>query len=143
MRRAGLHEVNFEELAYVRAALAHGAVRDSTEGLFSLSQRWLGGISRRARSRDQIRPGGSAVKLKSFTGYRGQAALMQIGNIKYLVLAQNKKHLEALHAHILPKSAEPFNPFACQASVIISSKTLPEPTTKNEPSHTTPESPKA
>lgn len=83
------------------------------------------------------------MNLKSFSGYRGHAALMQIGDIQFLVLASSKEQLEVLHGHMLPNSAEPFNPQACQASIIISSKTLPEPKSTNEPSHTTNESPKA
>jgi hypothetical protein len=71
------------------------------------------------------------MKLQTFTGFRGKAALMQIGKIKFLVLAQNTKHLEALHQHILPNSAEPFNPVACQASIIIQSTVLP----KTKPNH--------
>ncbi len=71
------------------------------------------------------------MKLQTFTGFRGKAALMQIGNIKFLVLAKDTAQLEALHKHILPNSAEPFNPVACQASIIIQSTVLP----KSKPTH--------
>jgi len=74
------------------------------------------------------------VKLRTFTGFRGTAALMQIGQIKFLVLAKNAAHLEALHARF--GSDGPFNPEACQASIIIQATVLPKTKqSKPKPNH--------
>jgi hypothetical protein len=65
--------------------------------------------------------------LKSFTGFRGVATVMEIGGVEFVVMARTPLALEQLHAHILPE-AEPFNPAKCQKSVLIQATILPEPT---------------
>lgn len=71
------------------------------------------------------------MNLKTFTGFRGRAALFQIGKIKFLVMARNGRELEALHDHIMPAAAGTFNPDACKTSIIIQSSVLPNETDKN------------
>jgi hypothetical protein len=63
--------------------------------------------------------------IRKFEGYRGVAALLQIGDIAFLVVAKDETQLAALHAHILPE-ADPFNPAACQKTVVIPANLLPE-----------------
>lgn len=69
--------------------------------------------------------------LRSFTGYRGVAALAEIGGVKFVIAARNLAELEAVYTELLPK-APPFNPDACQTSIFISSKLLPEPKPTHE-----------
>ncbi len=68
--------------------------------------------------------------LRQFTGYRGVAALVQIGEIKFLIVAKNAAELEEIYQAVLPEAGA-FNPEACAPSVVISSKILPDPSTKS------------
>ena len=54
----------------------------------------------------------------------------QVDGITFLILARDMKHLEQIYRAMLPQ-APAFNPAACQKSIVISSKILPEP----KPSH--------
>lgn len=64
--------------------------------------------------------------LKSFTGFRGVATVMEIGGVEFVVMARTPLALEQLHAHLLPDAVEPFNPAKCQKSVLIQALILPE-----------------
>jgi hypothetical protein len=72
------------------------------------------------------------MSLKMFTGFRGVAALMEIGGVKFIVLAKTPLALQQLHQFILPDASEPFDLEKCQKSILISSSLLSEPKTKNE-----------
>ena len=60
----------------------------------------------------------------SFRGFRGRAALCQIGKVEFVVLAKNEKQLAAIYEHIMPE-APPFNPQACKRSILIEADILP------------------
>lgn len=66
--------------------------------------------------------------LRSFSGFRGVAALVQIGEIKFVIVAPNADQLQTIYGSI---SSQPFNIDACKKSIVISSSILPEP--NNEP----------
>lgn len=68
--------------------------------------------------------------ISSFTGFRGHAALFEIGGVKFVVLAKSRLALQQLHSHLLPEALDPFNPDACQKSVLIPADVLPQPTEK-------------
>ena len=65
--------------------------------------------------------------LKSFTGFRGVATIMEIGGVPFVVMARSPLALQQLHAHILPEAVEPFDPALCKKSILISSELLPQP----------------
>ena len=64
--------------------------------------------------------------LKPFTGFRGYATVMEIGGIRFVVLARTPLALEQLHGHLLPNAQEPFDRAKCQKSILIQSSLLPE-----------------
>jgi hypothetical protein len=63
--------------------------------------------------------------LTTFTGFRGVATVMEIGGVRFVVMARSALALEQLHAHILPNAAEPFSREKCKKSVLIEGKILP------------------
>lgn len=65
--------------------------------------------------------------IEQFTGFRGVAALCQIGDVSFLVLAKNQKQLAAIYQHVMPQ-AEPMNPDACKKCVCVQANLLPKPT---------------
>ncbi len=65
------------------------------------------------------------MKLQSFAGFRGRAAMVRIGEIDFMIVARTEEQLGLLYASILPK-AEPFNPEACQRAIVISEKIFPK-----------------
>ncbi len=74
--------------------------------------------------------------LTAFTGFRGRATLLQLGKVKFIVLAKNDRHLEAIQKFIMP--AVTFNPAACKPSIVIQSNILPNQKTKHETHQETP-----
>lgn len=71
----------------------------------------------------------SRTGLQNFKGFRGHAALCQIGDVQFVLLARNAEQLAALYAKFLPE-AEPFNANGCQKSIIIQASLLPQPEEK-------------
>ena len=63
--------------------------------------------------------------LKTFTGFRGVATVMEIGGVQFIVMASTPLALAQLHAHLLPNAEEPFDPAKCQKSILIQSSLLP------------------
>lgn len=63
--------------------------------------------------------------IKKFTGFKGVAAILQIGDIQFIVVAATQRKLEQLHYAIVP-NAGPFNPEACQKSVVVHADLLRE-----------------
>lgn len=66
--------------------------------------------------------------LKTFTGFRGYAAVFEIGGVEFVVLAGSQVALAQLHELLLPDSVTPFDPAKCKKSVLIEAKLLPEET---------------
>ena len=66
------------------------------------------------------------MSFKTFTGFRGVATVMEIGGVKFVVLARTPLALAQLHQFILPNATEPFNPAMCKKSILISSDLLPK-----------------
>jgi hypothetical protein len=70
--------------------------------------------------------------LKTFTGYRGVAAFLEVDGIQFYVTAPTEADLEKLYNLILQDAAEPFSPDHCTKCIVISATLLPEPK-KNKP----------
>jgi len=66
------------------------------------------------------------MNFKTFTGFRGVATVMEIGGVKFIVMARSPLALQQLHLHLLPNATEPFDPAKCQKSILIESSLLPE-----------------
>lgn len=62
--------------------------------------------------------------LKTFTGFKGTAALVQIGKIRFWILASNPRQLEILWTGILTE-AGPFDPALCKNAILIEANSLP------------------
>ena len=77
--------------------------------------------------------------LKTFTGFKGTAAMVQIGRIKFCILAKNPAQLEALWLSILTE-AGPLEPAMCQKAIMIEAKLLPEKN-RSKTSHLPPAAP--
>lgn len=65
------------------------------------------------------------MSIKTFTGFRGFAALAEVDGIQFVILARTETELEMLYKILLPE-APAFNPGACQKSIMIQAKLLPE-----------------
>ena len=65
------------------------------------------------------------MSLKTFTGFRGVAALAEVDGLQFVIIARDAAELEAIYTKILP-DAPTFNPAMCQKSVMIQSSLLPE-----------------
>ena len=75
------------------------------------------------------------MSLKTFTGFRGVALLAEVdlpatlteeaGSVQFVIIAHDAEDLAAIYAKLLPEAA-PFNPAACQKSVMIQASILPE-----------------
>lgn len=63
--------------------------------------------------------------LKSFVGFKGISAFVQIGEIKFMIIAKNARQLETLWHGILIK-AGPFDPTKCKKAILIEAKNLPD-----------------
>jgi hypothetical protein len=63
--------------------------------------------------------------LTTFTGYRGYAMFLEIGNVKFCVISKNRVQAQALYSQIVPH-APPFNPAACTKAIMIQSTILPK-----------------
>lgn len=61
--------------------------------------------------------------LKQFTGFKGLCAFAQIGEIQFVILAHNKRELDALWAHIMTE-AGPLDPAGCKKAVLIEASLL-------------------
>lgn len=65
------------------------------------------------------------MSLKSFRGFRGVAALAEVGKVQFVIIAATPKKLAAVYTALLP-NAPAFDPAMCQKSVMIQSSILPE-----------------
>ena len=65
------------------------------------------------------------MSLKSFKGFRGVAALAEVGNIQFVIIAATPKKLGVVYTALLP-NAPAFDPAMCQKSVMIQSSILPQ-----------------
>jgi hypothetical protein len=63
--------------------------------------------------------------LKTFVGFKGTAALVQIGDIRFWILAETPRQLETLWLGILSE-AGPFDAARCKRAILIEATTLPE-----------------
>ncbi len=70
-----------------------------------------------------------SVGLQDFKGFRGVAALCQIGDVSFMVIAKNQAQLEIIYGHVMPQ-ADPINPDACQKCIAIQASLLPQPPEK-------------
>lgn len=68
------------------------------------------------------------MSLKTFSGFRGVAALAESDGVQFVIIASNADELAELYAKLLPDAGE-FNPAACQKAVMVQASLLPE--TKN------------
>lgn len=66
------------------------------------------------------------MSLKSFTGFRGVAALAELDGLQFVIIAHNAAELEAIYTALLP-DAPAFNAAMCQKSVMIQAGLLPDP----------------
>lgn len=64
--------------------------------------------------------------IQTFKGFRGVAALCQIGEVQFVLMARNEEQLAALYAQFLPE-AGPFNSAAAHKSVLVQASLLPQP----------------
>jgi hypothetical protein len=69
---------------------------------------------------------------KTFVGFRGTAAKVQIGSIQFWILAKNTRQLDALWQRIVP-GIDTFDPARCKPAILIESAVLPDP--KVAPTH--------
>ncbi len=67
------------------------------------------------------------MSLKTFTGFRGVAALTETNGLQFVIIARDAAELEAIYAALLP-DAPTFDPAMCQKSVMIQASLLPEKT---------------
>jgi hypothetical protein len=69
------------------------------------------------------------MSLKTFTGFRGVAALAEIKygdrSIQFVIIARDPGDLQAVYETLLP-DAPTFDPAMCQKSVMIQASLLPE-----------------
>lgn len=63
--------------------------------------------------------------LKTFTGFRGTAAMVRIGKIRFFIIAETPAQLEALWQSLLTE-AGPFDPTICHKAILVEAKLLPE-----------------
>lgn len=63
--------------------------------------------------------------LKTFVGFKGTAAMVEIGKIKFVILARNTHQLEILWASILSE-AGPLDPSKCKPSIMVEARLLPD-----------------
>jgi hypothetical protein len=63
---------------------------------------------------------------KTFVGFRGIAAKVQIGSIQFWILAKNTRQLDALWQRIVP-GIDTFDPARCKPAILIESAVLPDP----------------
>jgi hypothetical protein len=63
------------------------------------------------------------MSLKTFTGFRGVAALAEVGGIQFVIIASTPKQLETIYRSLMP--ACEFDPARCQKSIMIQAETLP------------------
>lgn len=68
--------------------------------------------------------------LKTFTGFRGVATLVEISGERCVIIAATPKKLAEIYAALFPE-APPFDPARCKKSVMIEANCLPE--TKPKP----------
>lgn len=61
--------------------------------------------------------------LKKFTGFKGLCAFAQIGNVQFVLLAQNKRDLESLWNHIMTE-AGPLDPAGCKKAILVEAPLL-------------------
>jgi hypothetical protein len=69
-----------------------------------------------------------STPLKQFTGFRGVAAMAQIGDLQFVILAPNHRQLDILWSSLLP-AAGPLDPRGVKKSILIASDLVPAPTT--------------
>jgi len=63
--------------------------------------------------------------MKTFVGFKGKMAAAQIGDIRFVILAQNSKQLAILWSHIMANAA-PLDPAGIKSAILIEAATLPE-----------------
>lgn len=64
--------------------------------------------------------------LKKFTGFKGLCAFAQIGKVQFVLLAKNRRDLEALWFHIMTE-AGPLDPAGCKKAILVEAPLLSVP----------------
>lgn len=65
------------------------------------------------------------MSFKTFTGFKGKMAYAQIGDLRFVLLAENSKQLAALWSHIMTQAA-PLDPAGIKSAILIEAATLPD-----------------
>jgi hypothetical protein len=69
--------------------------------------------------------------LKTFVGFSGIAARVQVGKIQFWILAKNTRQLEILWRGII-SGPDTFDPKRCKRAILIESSVLPDAPRKSK-----------
>ena len=67
------------------------------------------------------------MKPRTFSGFQGKAATLQVAGVTFMILARNSKQLELASNYILRESGQTLSPEQQVPGIIIHSSVLPQP----------------